>query len=203
MKIVECVQHSTAWDDARRGIPTSSGFEKIITPTGKSSASAIKYARTLAAERISGFGELSYHSKAMEEGSRREEESRLVYAMLKEVEVRQVGFCLSDCGRYGCSPDGLVGEDGLIELKNRTGGVAIEHLLENKLPPSAIPQVQGQLFVTGRQWCDYVSYYTGLPTLIIRVERDEKFLAILEGLLESFCCKLDEICTTIRLRELN
>ncbi len=198
MKIIECVQHSTEWDEVKRGIPSSSKFEKIITPTGKPSASAIKYARTLAAERISGFSELSYHSKAMEEGNRREEESRLVYAMLKEVEVRQVGFCLSDCGRYGCSPDGLVGEDGLIELKNRTGGVAIEHLLENELPPLVIPQVQGQLLVSGRSFCDYVSYYPGLPTLIIRVERDEVFLSKLEKELIAFCDTLDHICAKIK-----
>jgi len=203
MKIFECDQRSPEWDEVRLGIPTSSNFDKIITPTGRPSASATKYAYVLAAERISGHSESSYQSREMKEGNRREEESRLVYAMIKEAEVRQVGFCLSDCGRYGCSPDGLVGEDGLIELKNRTGKVAIEHLLENKLPPSVIPQVQGQLFVTGRQWCDYVSYYTGLPTLIIRVERDEEYLAVLGGLLESFFCKLEEICTTIRLRGLN
>jgi len=203
MRIIECVQYSKEWWDAKRGIPSSSGFSNIITSTGKPSKSAMGYAQELAAERISGFTELSYQSKAMEEGSRREEESRLVYEMKREVEVRQVGFCLSDCGRYGCSPDGLVGDDGLLELKNRTGKVTIEHILGNKLPTSAIQQVQGQLFVTGRRWCDYVSYYPGLPMLIVRVERDEKFLAVLEDLLESFCCKLEEICTTIRLRGLN
>jgi len=201
MKIIECSQRSPEWYEVKRGIPSSSGFSDIITSTGKPSKSAMGYAQELAAERISGFTELSYQSRAMEEGSRREEESRLVYAMKREVEVRQVGFCLSDCGRYGCSPDGLVSDDGLLELKNRTGKVAIQHLLENKLPTSAIQQVQGQLFVAERQWCDYVSYYPGLPMLIVRVERDEVFLKALEKELIIFCDMLDEICETIRRRK--
>lgn len=200
MKIIECVQHSAEWDDARRGIPTSSGFGKITTSTGNPSDSAIKYARTLAAERGSGISEISYQSRAMAEGTRREEESRLVYAMIKEVEVREVGFCLSDNGLYGCSPDGLIGEDGLLELKNRTGGVTVEHLLEDKLPTSVIQQVQGQLLVTGRKWLDYMSYYPGLPTLIIRVTRDETFLHILEVQLIAFCDRIDKICKQVEAR---
>ena len=134
----------------------------------------------------------------MEEGTRREEESRQVYEMLREVEVRQVGFCLSDCGRYGYSPDGLVGEDGLVEFKNPSGKVAVECLVGDKLPTEHIQQVQGGLLVTGRKFCDFVSYHPGLRTLIVRVERDGVFLAKLEEQLLLFCKKLDEVCEQIK-----
>jgi len=77
MKIIECSQRSPEWYEVKRGIPSSSGFSDIITSTGKPSKSAMGYAQELAAERISGFTELSYQSRAMEEGSRREEESRV------------------------------------------------------------------------------------------------------------------------------
>ena len=197
MRIIECDQRSPEWFEVRRGMPTASSFDKIVTSKGEPSKQALGYLYTLAAERIAGVREPSFSSAAMEEGIRREEESRLVYAMLTEVEVRQVGFCLSDCSYYGCSPDGLVREDGGVELKNPTGKVAIEYLLAGKLPTAYIQQVQGSLLVTGREWWDFVSYYTGLPTLIVRVERDEPFLNKLEKELIAFCDKLDEVCKDI------
>jgi hypothetical protein len=197
MRIIECEQRSPEWFEVRRGIPTASSFDKIVTSKGEPSKQALGYLYTLAAERIAGVREPSFSSAAMEEGIRREEESRLVYAMLTEVEVRQVGFCLSDCGRYGYSPDGLVGEDGGVELKNPTGKVAIECLLAGKIPTAYIQQVQGSLLITGREWWNFVSYYSGLPTLIVRVERDEPFLSKLEKELIAFCDKLDEVCKDI------
>ena len=197
MKVIECPQRSNSWFQARLGIPTSSAFDKIVTSTGEPSKQAQGYLYTLAAERIAGIAELSYSSGAMAEGERREEESRMVYAMLREVEVSEVGFCLSDCGRYGCSPDGLIGSDGLVELKNPIGKTQIEYLLKAKLPTAYVQQVQGQLLVTGRSFCDFVGYYPGLPTLIVRVERNKMFLAALEVQLETFCDALDELCERI------
>jgi len=198
MKIIECDQRSPEWYEAKRGVPSASCFDKIVTSTGAPSKQAIGYLYTLAAERIAGVRENSYTSAAMQDGIDREEESRLVYSMLREVEVEQVGFCLHDSGLYGCSPDGLVGKDGLVELKNPGGKVAIEYLVDDKLPTAYVQQVQGQLFVTGRKFCDFVSYFPGLPTLIVRVERDGVFLARLEKQLITFCYKLDEVCEQIK-----
>lgn len=200
MRIIDIDQRSPEWFEARRGIPTASSFDKIVTSTGKLSTQRKGYLYTLAAERISGMSEDHFKSWQMEEGTRREDESRLVYAMLREVEVEQVGFCLSDEGRYGCSPDGLVGEDGGLELKNPTGKVAIEYLLAGKLPTKYLQQVQGSLLVTGREWWDFASYCPGLPTLILRVERDEGFITLLENALWEFCDELDEICAEIERR---
>jgi len=198
MKIINCEQRSAEWLEARGGIPTASSADKIVTSRGEPSKQALGYLYALAAERIAGIREPSYMSAAMEEGIAREEESRQVYAMLREVEVEEVGFCLSDCGRYGCSPDGLVDEDGLVELKNPSGKVAVEYLIGNKLPTAYVQQIQWQLLVTGRKFCDFVSYYPGLPTLIVRVERDEPFLEKLEKELISFCNKLDEVCDQLK-----
>jgi len=198
MRIVECEQQSPEWFAVKRGVPSASSFNEIVTSSGESSKQALGYLYQLAAERVSGIRETCFSSAAMDEGVRREEESRLVYAMRREVEVVQVGFCLDDFGRYGCSPDGLVGDDGLVELKNPSGKVAVEYLLAGKLPTAYIQQVQGQIFVTGREWCDFVSYYPGLPTLIVRVERDEEFRRKLEQALVTFCDTLDAVCITIK-----
>ena len=198
MKILTFPQRSPEWFAARLGIPTASSFDKIITSKGEPSKQATGYLYTLAAERLSGVKEQSFSSAAMEEGVRREEESRLVYSMLNETEVVQVGFCLEDGGRWGCSPDGLVGDDGLVEFKNPSGKVAVEYLLGNKLPTKYYVQVQGQLFVTGRKWCDFCSYYPGLKPLVVRVDRDEEFIEKLESELVAFSDKLDEVCVTIK-----
>lgn len=198
MRIIDCEQRSPEWFAAKLGIPSASHFDRIITAWGEPSDQSVGYLYTLAAERIARMREPSFSSAAMREGIRREEESRMVYAMLREVEVRQVGFCVVDSGRYGCSPDGLVDDDGMVELKNPIGKTAIAYLLAGKLPTAYIQQVQGQLLVAELGWCDFVSYYPGLPTLIVRVERDETFLALLENALGEFCDKLDEVCEIIK-----
>jgi len=198
MKIIRVPQRSPEWYEARRGIPTASNFNKIVTSNGSPSKQAEGYLYQLVAERLAGVREEPYISPAMLEGIAREAESRRVYAMLREVEVEEVGFCIDDSGRYGCSPDGLIGEDGVLELKNPQGKAAVEYLVSGTLPTAYIQQVQGQLLVTGREWCDFVSYYPGLPTLIVRVERDEGFISKLRDALEAFCDRLDEVCKVIR-----
>ena len=149
---------------------------------------------SLAAERVSGRKDETFSSASMAEGILREQESRMIYAMTQRVEVVEVGFCLEDRGRWGCSPDGLVGDDGLVELKNPMGKTAVEYLLKGTLPSTYFHQVQGQMMVTERAWCDFVSHYPGLPLLVLRVERDEGFIQKLEAELAIFSEELDAIC---------
>ena len=199
MRIIECIQRSEEWDKQRLGIPTASGFSKIITSKGARSKQREGYMYTLAAQRISGRTDDTFFGVAMAEGILREQESRLIYAMTKQVgEVIEVGFCLEDGGRYGCSPDGLVGDDGLVELKNPIGKTAIEYLLKGELPSTYYHQVQGQLLVTERAWCDFVSYYPGLPMLILRQERDEPFIDTLATELAIFSAELDVMCSRLK-----
>jgi len=191
MKTLKFEQRTPEWYAARLGIPTASSFSKIITSSGKKSTQWSGYLHELVAERITGRMVEFPSTPAMEEGTRREDESRLVYQMEKESPVTQVGFCVEDGGRWGCSPDGLVGDDGLVEFKNPSDKVAVEYLLDGKLPTKYFIQVQGQIFVAERDWCDFVSYDPGLPMLIVPVKRDDEFISKLEPALIKFNAELE------------
>lgn len=199
MRIINCEQYSDAWWAARLGVPTSSQFSRIIKANGDPSKSRKEYLYELAAERITGTQEDTFVSRAMEKGSEREGLSRMMYEMETETDVVQCGICLSDCGRWGASPDGLVGDDGLVELKNPLGNTQVELLLmaEPKLPSKHVHQVQGQIGATEREWCDFVSYVPGLPLFVLRVYPDVPFLAKLEAALIEFCEELDVMCGKI------
>ena len=136
MRIINCEQYSPEWWAERLSKPTSSQYSRIVTSKGEPSKSRTAYMYELAAERLTGAQEDTFISIAMQKGSERESLSRQVYEMENEVEVVQVGLCISDCGRWGASPDGLVGDDGLVELKNPLGKTQVERLLtlEPKLP---------------------------------------------------------------------
>jgi hypothetical protein len=191
MKIIDVVQGSPEWFACRCGIPSASNFDKIITIDGKPSTQRKKYLYQLAGERLLGKAEETYQNAAMQRGIELEPEARELYNLVFNVDAVQTGFWIKD--GYGCSPDGLVGDDGLIELKCPTLPVHIGYLLDNKLPSEYVQQVQGQLLVTDREWCDFVSYYPGLDPLIIKVKPDLKFQAALKTELGLFCTELDAI----------
>lgn len=191
MRILTCEQRSPEWYEARCGVPTASDFNKIVTSTGKQSTQRTKYMYELAGQKLGGVIEESFQSAAMARGVELEAEARSFYELTNE-NVLQVGFCLNEDG-FGCSPDGMVNDSGLIEIKCPIISTQIEYLLNNKLPSDYIQQVQGQLLVTGRKWCDFLSYYPGLKPLLIRVERDEAFLTLLEFELKSFIKELNQI----------
>ena len=198
MKILDCVQGTPEWFQARLGIPSASNFDMIVTTKGEPSKQRTKYMYRLAGEFVAGKAEEGYQSQAMLNGVQTEEEARSFYEFTKGVEVKQVGFCVSDCGRYGCSPDGLIGDNCLIEIKCPTVAVHVGYLLDNSLPTDYFQQTQGQLLVTGREYVDFVSYYPCLKPLIVRVERDEKFLALLESELKIFYQELQEVINKIK-----
>lgn len=200
MRIIECEQRSDEWWNAKLGIPTASCFHRIVTTKGDRSKQRDGYLYSLVAERLVGKQDESYMSPAMEEGILREEESRWVYAMTYEVVVDEVGFCLADNGRWGCSPDGLVGDDGLIELKNPKAKTAVEYLVGGNLPSTYYQQVMGGLFVTGRDWADFISYCEGLPLLVVRVKPDKEFFEKLEEELTLFCDDLDRVYNELSTR---
>lgn len=196
MKIIECEQRSPAWWLARRGIPTASDFHRIITPkTQKASAQQADFICELIAER-NGFDVDGYVSEAMQDGIRLEDEARAVYSFSHDVDVDVVGFCLSECGRFGCSPDGLIGTDGGLELKCPTPKTQARYLLDGVLPAEYTCQVHGELLVTGRKWWDFMSYCPSMPTFVVRVTPDD-FTAALGKELDLFCGKLAEAVAKI------
>ena len=192
-------QGTPEWLALKCGVPSASEFDKIVTTAGKSSKQREKYLYRLAGERITGCREEGYTNGAMERGAIVEAEARTLYEMIKGVEVEQVGVCYpNDDKAYLCSPDGLVGEDGGLEIKCPLMATHVSYLLDNVLPMDYFQQVQGSLLVTGRKWWDFVSHYPGIKPFIIRVERDEVFLKALQIELELFCKELIDITEKIR-----
>lgn len=171
-----CEQYGPEYWKLRRGVPTASSFDRIITPAkGELSKAADKYIAQLIGERIDpGYPRLDGPTNDhIKRGHRVEPEVRKLYEFEQDLEVQQVGFVVSHCGRFGCSPDALVGEDGLLEVKSPCHEVQVERILLGRLPDEFKPQLHGQLIVTGRSWVDWISYCANTKPLIIRVVPDE------------------------------
>jgi len=198
MKTIDCVQYSPEWYKARIGIPTSSSFDKIVTTKGEVSKQRTKYLYQLAGETITGISEETYQNSSMLRGKEMEAEARQLYQLITGNEVQEVGFCLADDSKYGASPDGMITGKGSIELKCPKLATHVEYLLNNELPTEYFQQVQGQLLVTGYEWVDFMSYYPGIKPLIIRVNRDKKFLRTLEAELVIFYDELIELVKKLR-----
>ena len=196
MIIIDCIQGSEEWFKARAGIPTASNFDKIITMKGEPSKQRTKYMYQLAGESILGTKEETYQNAAMQRGIELEDEARLLYEISQGVKVEEVGFCLAD--GYGASPDGMVEDDGLVEIKCPSLAVHVEYVVKNELPSTYYQQVMGQLLVTGRKWCDFVSYYPGMKPFIKNVKVDKEFIGKLESELVKFNNELKEIVRKIR-----
>lgn len=182
----ECPQYSPQWWSLRRGVPTASQFGRILTPKKcEPSAQQEDYIAELIADRACQtppFFTERPMSRDCANGLNMEPIARSWYAMQTDTEVQQVGFCLTDDGRFGCSPDGLVGEDGGLELKCPTLKTHVRYLQAGTLPDEYRAQVHGSLIVTGRAWWDFVSYAPGLPPLKLRVEPDAFTLRLADEL---------------------
>lgn len=196
--VSEHEQGTAEWLQDRCGIPTASEMSNIVTSTGKVSTSRKAYMRRLAGERLINMPEEQYKSFDMQRGNDLEEEARLYYQMIHgPADVKRVGFhkrIVEECG-WGASPDGLVGEDGCLEIKCPKLHTHVDYLLQQRVPTDYVIQVQGILNVTGRQWCDFISYYPNpdMPMLCIRVHRDEFIQERLNHELIQFCKELDEM----------
>lgn len=197
----DILQCSPEWFTLRAGRPSASCFDQILTPkTMKPSSQAEKYLYTLAGERLTGCKAETFKSQWMERGTELEDEARALFQLVQGVEVKQVGMIYPDEKRlYSCSPDGVLDGTGL-ELKCPAMHTHIGYLLSGSLPTDYICQVQGAMLITGFMYYWFMSYYPGLPPLIVRVERDDAFCARLKIELLSFCERLDEV--EKRLREL-
>ncbi len=179
-------QGSREWLECRLGIPTASAFKKIITPTGKLSAQARQYAYLLCAERLLNGVQGSLDGMAwMERGKELEAEAVKSYEFEQDVVTKTVGFITTDCGQIGCSPDRLVGDRGLLEIKCPAPSTHVGYLLDG-MDKDYIPQVQGQLFVTGRAWCDWYSYNPAMPSVRVRVFPDAEYQANMAVALSDF-----------------
>jgi hypothetical protein len=188
--IHEFKQLSPEWWAAKRGIPSASQFDRICTPKqGKLAAGHVAYVCELIGDRFDLlYPRISDNlSPAMRHGLQYEAESRRWYEMEIESDVRQVGLCVSECGRWCCSPDGLIGDDCGLELKNPTPKEHVRYVLDpNELLIDYAPQVYGSLIVTGRTKWEIVSYCPGLPPVRIAAFPTAPYCSLLRTALEQF-----------------
>lgn len=198
LKMFDCPQGTPEWFQSRSGIPTASRFATVLASGrgGAESKTRRKYLLQLAGERLTGQPMESYSNGHMERGKEMEAEARELYALVRDVEPVAVGFMRR--GDAGASPDALIGTDGLLEIKTKLPDLQIEVLLANRLPPEHVAQVQGQLWISCRQWCDFVSYSPGLPLFVTRVQRDDAYIAKLAVEVEAFNAELDDIVSQIK-----
>lgn len=192
----EVLQGTTNWAALRAGKPTASCFDKLITSTGDPSKSLAGYAITLAGELYAGKPLDAWEGNSYtERGKLLEEEARFAYAFISEVEPEKVGFVTDDGMQYGCSPDSLIGDDGMLEIKCLKAENHIKAIMyyrkNKKCPPDYIQQTQGQLLVCGRKWNDLFFYHPDLPSITIRQEPIQEIMNPL----------LDQIANVIRERE--
>ena len=173
-------QGADEWHALRRGKITASAVSRLITTTGKPANNDTSRAQLLQllAERITGESEASFYGDDMARGHLLEPLARDLYAK-HCAPVTECGFITATlCGvELGYSPDGLVGDDGLIEIKSPRQKNHLKALLANEMPAEYVPQVQLGLAVTGRSWCDFISYAPGLPLFVHRCRRDEGVIA--------------------------
>lgn len=172
----ELQQGSPEWLQARAGIVTASTVGKLLTSTGKvaSNDTSRTLTETLAIERVTGLVEYVHPSRAMQMGTLLEPTARELYEQ-HHAPVTEVGFIrtdLMDGTRLGYSPDGLVGDDGLLEIKSRTRRVQFQTIRLGKVPAANMAQLQCGLLVTGREWIDYCSYSPGMHLFVKRVYPD-------------------------------
>lgn len=189
LEVFDCAQGGPEWFECRRGIVTASRFSDVLAK-GKG-ITRKKYMLTLAGEAITGELEDSYSNAHMERGKIMEDEARSLYAFSRDVDPVSVGFMRM--GRSGCSPDSLIGDTGLLEVKTKLPHLQLEVLDKGKLPSEHVAQVQGQLMVSGREYADFISYWPRLPLFCVRVERDEEYITNLRQAIADFVGEMDMI----------
>jgi putative phage-type endonuclease len=190
-------QGTEEWFTIRIGKVTASRVADVIakTKTGYS-ASRDNYMAQLVCERLTGQKGESFTNAAMQHGTETEPLARAAYEALKDVLVDEVGFVPHPTIEMaGASPDGLVGDDGLIEIKCPNTATHIDTLLSQTVPGKYNTQMQFQMACTGRQWCDFVSFDNRLPDelqlFVKRVPRDNEFIKQMEDEVVKFLNELD------------
>ncbi len=194
IQVFEMDQGGDEWFQARLGIPTASKFATVMAKgEGKTRS---EYMRKLAGEIITGEVTESFSSIHTERGKEMEDEARQTYAFINSVEPQLVGFLRN--GNKGASPDSLIGENGGLEIKTALPHIQIDRLDRDRLPPEHKAQVQGNLWISEREWWDFVSYWPRLPMLCVRVYRDEEYIKTMSDEIDRFNDELAALVERIR-----
>lgn len=193
----EIVQGTEAWHAARLGKVTASRVADMMarTKTGPS-ASRKNYRAELVLERLTGQRLDGYTNAAMQWGTETEPQARAAYEFLTDRTVAEIGFVVHPTiADLGASPDGLVGDDGLLEIKCPNPATHLELIETGAIPDKYIKQMQTQMACTGRNWCDFVSFDPRFPAehqvWMMRVERDDELIAEIETAAAEFLAEVE------------
>ena len=200
MRAIACEQGSPEWFAARTGVCTASRYKDAMA-TLKSGAPAkerLDYMAELAIERITGSLADKFVNDAMKRGTQLEPEARQQYSAETGELVQEFGFALHDTLALGCSPDGLVGDAGIIEIKCPVNAYKLAELMSGRGADEYMPQIQGNLWILGREWCDLVPYHPALPLRPIRVKRDEAYISKMADALSGFLADVDSYTAQLR-----
>jgi putative phage-type endonuclease len=199
----DIIQGSAEWHALRLGKVTASRVADVIakTKTGWGAARA-NYAAELIAERLTGRPTEGFTNAAMQWGTDTEPEARAAYEFRTDAAVVEVGFAQHPTiFMSGASPDGLVNDDGLVEIKCPNSATHLDTLQGRSVPAKYLTQIMWQLACTGRAWCDFVSYDPRLPEtmrlFVHRVQRDDALIAELEARVRDFLAEIDARVTEL------
>ena len=190
-------QRTEEWFEARMGCVTASRTADVMAKTKSGyAASRANYMAELICERLTGERQGGFSSAAMQWGTETEPQARMAYEIITGATVVETGFVLHpEIAGFGASPDGLIGDDGLIEIKCPNTATHIDTLLADKVPTKYIIQMHVQMLCTGRAWCDFVSFDPRLPIdlhmFIKRVERDDKLAEEIVTEVQSFLADME------------
>lgn len=200
-------QCSPEWFAERLGKVTASRIADIMATTKSGpSASRANYLAQLVAERLTGVVQESYTNGAMQWGNETEPLARARYEVRYSVMVDQIGFVNHpDISMAGCSPDGLIDSDGLIEIKCPNTATHIDSLITRKVPAKYLPQIQFQMACTGRKWCDFVSFDPRMPDdlsmFVSRVFMDEAKISEITESVNQFLADVNLTINKLRGKE--
>lgn len=202
MKIHDVQQRSPEWFALRSGKPTSSEFGKITTSKGKPSASLKGYAMQLAAELYAGEKLNQWGGNLdLDRGNFLEQEAIRFYAFERDIEPVKVGFITDDKERWGCSPDFLIGRDGMGQVKCLNAEKHVEAIMRFRksgdVDPAYVPQTQGEMMIAEREWNDLIFYHAKLPMLVVRQYPNLDVLAALQEGLPLLLKERDEVLAAL------
>ena len=201
-------QGSDAWKALRAGKVTASRVADVMSKIKSGESAGRKnYRMDLVAERLTGKPVDSFTNSAMQWGTEQEPFARIAYETHKGIFVEQVPFVDHPTIEwFGCSPDGLVGEDGLLEIKCPNTTTHLEYLQDGKPPSKYIPQMMAQMACTGRKWCDFVSFDPRLPEdlqmLVVRLNWDDAYIQEMETEVKQFLNEVEATLSQLK-RKLN
>uniref|UniRef100_A0A6M3LQT6 Putative exonuclease n=1 Tax=viral metagenome TaxID=1070528 RepID=A0A6M3LQT6_9ZZZZ len=198
IEIINCAQGSSDWFSARIGSIGGSSIASVTAGGQGKMRKSLLY--RLAGEILSGVKYEGYRNADMDRGIEQESDARNVYAMEREIEVQQVGLVKLDEFRH-CSPDGLIGTDGMIEIKSTIPSVHIETIDTGKIDGGYIKQMMWGLHICEKDWADFISWsplVTDYPIWIKRVERDEKLIKDLNDGADKFIDELKSLVLRIK-----